>query len=198
MQSEEIYSIFYKIDSRSRMNSAEEFIRTYEEHKEQIESEDNYFYQRIRIEYATTLGLNEEYKRALSLLTKNIELMSKSDFDNPLMVTEGYLKSSRFLKAQSLYYTRNLKEAKIIFSELHKEYPNNDIYKNWLKSSIHWKFQKWIDLLWWNIAIFITLNSILNWFKIKTFEDINIWIVIISFLLIPMLILISKMKQSSK
>lgn len=195
MEPEEIYSIFYEKDNRSKINSADEFIRTYEANKEQIESHENHFYERIKIEYAIILGYNEEYKRALPLLTTNIELMLHPNFDNPLMVTEGYLKTSRFLKAQSLYYTKNLNQAKVLFSELHKEYPNNDIYKNWVKSSIHWKFQKSINYLYLVAGISFIIHMILLRFETSNWELAFLIIGIGSLITTAIFSLLSKFKQ---
>ena len=197
MEPVEIYALFYEKNNDSKMNSTDEFIRTYESHKEKIESEENDFFERIRVEYATALGHNEEYIKALPLLTKNIEILTKPNNDNPLLVTESYLKSSRFLKAQSLYFTKDLHGAKAIFSKLNKEYPNNDIYKNWLKSSIHWKYQQTINILWGISAFSVVINSIFNWFKLKIWGEISISIIIICLLLIPTLIVISKQKQKN-
>ena len=194
MEIEEIYQFFYS-EGKLRQNNNEKFLRDIENYLTIIESEDNIYFDRLNYDYAISLVDNEEYSRALPLIKHCLTKIKKENYQNNLIDIESYTKSLEFNTARSLYFTKKLNESKIIFSELHEKYPNNDIYKNWLKSSIHWKYQQTINILWIISAFAIGINSISNWFKLKIWGDISISITIICLLLIPTLILISKQQQ---
>ena len=191
------YILFFtKKNNKHKDNSIDDFIRIYEFHKEIIESEENHFYQRIRIDFAIYLSYNEEYTRAVPLLNKNIEILTSKNYDNPLLVTESYLKGTLFEKGKSFYYTRKLNESQAIFNQLHIDYPNNDIYKDWLKSSIHFNYQKFSNYLWIIVGASLFLNIILGRLKYDNLEFYSIIIGLISIILIGVIHLLSKLKQN--
>lgn len=194
MEIEEIYMLFYGKDIE-RTRSLDDLIKLFETHQSKIESSNTKFSDRLLFNYSLDLAKNEEYNRAIPYLEKSISTVSNPAYENNILNRESYFKELRLMKAVSFYYTKKIKESKAVFNQLYKDYPNNDTYKDWLKSSIHWRYQQLSNYLWGVAGICFLLEFFFSRIFKSNWNELFLFVGILSMATIGILYLISKFNQ---
>jgi hypothetical protein len=129
----------------------------------------------IYIDYLFSLYDDSRYTKILEAIETfdNIDAIKRYRLED-----KGFDKEIRFYKYASVFFKKKYKEAKLGFSELVKDYPDNEDYREWLIDSIRKRYSivfgsmifagiasLFIFLalrLYWNIEVLVILNRILE------------------------------------
>jgi tetratricopeptide (TPR) repeat protein len=115
---------------------------------------------RLTADYAHYLTMNENYKKAIPIIDKAVELFQTySDFKDTDLYKIGFYETLIFDRAIANYYLQNFEYAKQDLKALTDKFPDNDKYKNWLATTKTYSIQKLINVLWYVIAAVVLLTS---------------------------------------
>lgn len=115
------------------------YLETYEQYKDVIETSElntpDQIVARVRLtsDYAAVLHSKCRYSAALPYLNQSIQLWEvyENEWNKPLLQSERYEKL-RFFKGVALSNLKKPKDAKQEFEWLVANYPQNELYANWI------------------------------------------------------------------
>ena len=146
-----------------------DFISFYEQNIESIENvnssdnEDENFRLRMYCEYAVSLIGDKKFDKGIGIIKKAISWFETAlKKDNVEFKSVPLYRQLLWNLGSALYDTKDFNESKIIFKKLTFLYPENNMYKAWLKACNIAKFSKMRNIIWTPVLIWLIIEVLFS------------------------------------
>lgn len=200
----EIEALYENYESETKSKSHKDYIDFYEANKAVIEggdtstwSVDAIYITNMTSGYALSLSYYGSSRKSLPYLDKAIELFENLN-ENDFLSKDNSCETLRWIRGKENHNQKNYIDAAKDFTYLVEHYPDNDIYKNWLKSSLTNRTEQLNNFAWVGAGITFAIGTFTKKVDLLTsflFDICSvIFLIIIVFLAVRNYLIKSKIK----